>query len=179
MQNIEALGLKRADIVAKLNETMRRWKWAPDRKRGRPKKGWNRGQPRAVDASVIVLMDEAFLRGCTLNEALFVADISAEAFYNWLALNPAYKQRMADLRQNLKVLARSSIVRGVKFDSDLGLKVLERIVPEEFSLKQSITHNVEFTGISLDKPKVVQTIEQGQGDTDVKVERLTDGMNAT
>ena len=46
----------------------------------------------------------------------------------------------------------------MKKSGDLALKYLERKCPDEFSLKGDIKHTFEFTGISLDKPKVIPVI---------------------
>ena len=156
---LKEIGLNQNQMREMLSEAMTRWKFAPDKLRGGQKK--NRGgRPRVIDASIVVLLDCAFLNYATIEQACLFADISRESFYNWLAMNPTYRDRIELLKQNLGLRARLSVMRGLKFDSDLALKVLERTEPAEFSLKQTLTHNVEFTGISLDKPKPVEAIHE-------------------
>jgi hypothetical protein len=48
---------------------------------------------------------------------------------------------------------------GMKNSGELALKYLERKLPDEFSLKGNVTHNFEFTGISLERPKLVESGE--------------------
>lgn len=155
---LKEIGLNQNQMREMLSEAMKRWKFAPDKKRGGQKKDRG-GQPRRVDASVVVLLDMAFLNYASIEQACLFANISKEAFYNWKALNPSYDDRIAQLRQNLGLRARLSVMRGLKFDSDLALKVLERTEPAEFSLKQTMTHSVAFTGISLDKPKPATVVQ--------------------
>jgi hypothetical protein len=146
------------EIRERLNGAMQRWKFAPARKRGRPSRYANVGQKRKVDASIVVLLDYAFMHYATLEQALFFAGIGKEAYYSWLQLNPSYTERIEALKSNLGLQSRFSVMKGVKYDSDLALKVLERTEPESFSLRQVVQHNVEFTGISLDKPKQAEQI---------------------
>lgn len=67
-------------------------------------------------------------------------------------------EKIERLRNLPEFVARRAVYNSMKFDGELGLKYLERKLPEEFSLKAQVQHNVEFTGISLDKPNVVQAI---------------------
>ena len=124
---LKEIGLNQNQMREMLSEAMTRWKFSPDKPRGGQKK--NRGgRPRVIDASIVVLLDCAFLNYATIEQACLFADISRESFYNWLGMNPTYRDRIELLKQNLGLRARLSVMRGLKFDSDLALKVLESVL---------------------------------------------------
>ena len=148
---------KRLEIARQSEEIMTRFIFAPKNKRGRPSNRRTTGRPRAVDISTILKLEEAFSIGCSIAEACAYADIAVNSYYEFIKLNPDYPKRIEQLRQLPTVVARNSVTSGMKNSGELALKYLERKLPEEFSLKALIQHNVEFTGISLEKPK--QTVE--------------------
>jgi hypothetical protein len=148
---------KRREIAKACEEIMTRWKFIPDRKRGRPSKYANVGRDRAVDVGVVLLLIEATSWGCTDTEARVHADISQTAFDNFCKLNPLFKSYLAEKRQHPTVIARNSVTMGMKNSGELALKYLERKLPDEFSLKGNVTHSFEFTGITLERPKLIES----------------------
>jgi len=148
---------KRREIAKACEEIMTRWKFIPDRKRGRPSKYANVGRDRAVDVAVVLLLIEATSWGCTDTEARVHADISQTAFDNFCKLNPLFKSYLAEKRQHPTVIARNSVTMGMKNSGELALKYLERKLPDEFSLKGNVTHSFEFTGIILERPKLIES----------------------
>jgi len=129
----------------------------PKRKRGRQKAlRENCGRHRAVDAGKLILLIDAYSHGCTDVEARLKAMISRTAYENFCALNKDFKTDMRELRENPTLVARYSVYAGMKKSGELALKYLERKLPEEFSLKAVVQHNLEFTGITLDKPKLIE-----------------------
>ena len=152
----ERIKNRRQTLAKQYAEIMGAWKWAPDRLKGRPKKSYNEGRDRAVDPSVIIKLEEAFTFGASLAEALVYANVSTTAYYHWLEINPSFSKRIEELRLNPNIRARKSVFARMKYDADLALKFLERKLPEEFSLKAVVKHDVEFTGIAIDRPKIIE-----------------------
>jgi hypothetical protein len=150
---------KRLELAADSEAIFSRYQFAPRRKKGKPGNYAKVGAPRAIDAGVLLLLIDAFSKGCTITEARAYAKISETALDNFILLNPFFRREIDELRQLPLVLARNSVYEGMKKSGELALKYLERKLPQEFSLKADISHSFEFTGISLDKPKEV-VIEQ-------------------
>lgn len=150
---------KRREVAKACEAIMSRYKFAPDRKRGRPSRYAKVGRERGVDVGVVLLLLEATSWGCTESEARVHASISRTAFESFCQLNPQFHNDLAELRQHPTVIARNSVTMGMKNSGELALKYLERKLPDEFSLKGNVTHNFEFTGISLERPKLVESEE--------------------
>jgi hypothetical protein len=131
------------------------YRFEKPRKRGRPKNRSAAGRPSAVDASVVLKLEQAFSWGCSVNEAREYAGISKTPYYAWTALNPHFQERIEQLQQRPIMMAKMSVYEAMKHDGGLALKYLERRLPEEFSLKAVVQHNFEFTGISLERPKQI------------------------
>lgn len=126
--------------------------------KGRPKLRERGGRPSVIDQSVLAKLEEAFSYGCPMTTACSYAGISYDALHRFVKNNPDMSEKIERLRNLPEFVARRAVYNSMKFDGELGLKYLERKLPEEFSLKAQVQHNVEFTGISLDKPNVVQAI---------------------
>ena len=146
---------KRREVAKQCEAIMSRYKFAPDRKRGRPSRYANVGRERGVDVGVVLLLFEATSWGCTETEARVHADIGRKSFDNFCQLNPEFRNDLAEIRQHPTVIARNSVTMGMKNSGELALKYLERKLPEEFSLKGNVTHSFEFNGISLERPKQI------------------------
>ncbi len=158
----EVVKQNRRQFASALNQIMGRWKFAPDAKKGRPKNTANVGRPRTIDPSVVMKLEEAFSFGCGVNEAISYAGIAKPQYYEWLEINPAFQDRIAELQANPIIRARKSVFARMKFDADLALKFLERKLPDEFSLKATVRHDVEFSGIAIDRPKVIEQIGENE-----------------
>jgi len=92
-----------------------------------------------MDDLTVKKLEEAFLMGCTDEEACFYADISRQTLYNYELNNPGYIDRKNLMKENPTFLARTSVVKGFSEDSDLALKYLERKKKSEFSLRTEVT----------------------------------------
>lgn len=152
-------GMSRYEVAERSKNIMHQYQFIPTRKRGGQKARSNGGRPRAVDVSVVIKLEEAFLLGCSLNEALLYADISTTAYYAWLEMNKQFNTRIEQLKAHPTVIARNSVVREMRYDGELALKYLERKLPDEFSLKGvQVNIGMAFDGIVLDKPKQVANL---------------------
>ena len=90
-------------------------------------------------------LEEAFSLGCSDVEACLFADITKQTLYNYQDKNPEFVDRKAMLKENPVLLARTTVVRDLKNDSDLALKFLERKCKNEFSTKtvQDQNHGIQ------------------------------------
>lgn len=90
-------------------------------------------------------LEEAFLLGCTDEEACFFADISKQTLYNYQAANPEFVDRKEALKSNPIFEARKSVLNELKTNGDLALKFLERKKKDEFSTKSETEHSGALT----------------------------------
>jgi len=88
-------------------------------------------------------LEEAFALDCSVGEACFYADITKTTYYNWLEKNPKLVDRFEALREKPVLLARQSVVKGLKESPDLALKYLERKRKNEFSLKTEVDNTIK------------------------------------
>jgi hypothetical protein len=145
----------RIEIAQEAERICSQYLFEKPRKRGRPKNRSVAGRPPVVDTSVVLKLEQAFSWGCSVNEAIEYGGIGKTAYYAWIALNPHFKERIEQLQQRPIMMAKMSVYEAMKHDGNLALKYLERRLPEEFSLKATIQHSFEFTGISLERPKQI------------------------
>ena len=99
---------------------------------------------------------EAFLLGCSDVEACFYAEIHPDTLYDYQKKNPEYTEQKKLLKSNPILLARRTVVDGLKTDATLALKYLERKLSSEFSLKQTVVTEEDsprITGINYIVPK--------------------------
>ena len=87
---------------------------------------------------VIAKLEEAFAWGCSDVEACLWADIATKTLYVYQEKHPEFAQRKAELKEKPILLARKSVVNGLR-NPDLALKFLERKAKSEFSLRQELT----------------------------------------
>ena len=100
-------------------------------------------------------LEDAFLMDCTVEEACLNADITQDTYYRWIKENPKLSERFERLRNNPYLIARKSIIEGIKENPELALKYMERKRKNEFSLKQEIENSGELN-ININK-KIVET----------------------
>lgn len=92
-------------------------------------------RPTVMTPEVIAKLEEAFAWGCSDVEACLWADISPAALYVYQEKNPKFQERKAELKETPIMLARKSVIKGVKQNPDIALKFLERKKKDEFSTK--------------------------------------------
>src|SRR3990167_2591130 len=96
-------------------------------------------RPTIMTDELVQKLEYAFALGCTDEEACFYADISKQTLYNYQDKHPEFVDRKQALKTRPIFLARETLLRGIKEDPDLALKMLERKKKDEFSLRQEIT----------------------------------------
>lgn len=100
------------------------------------------GRKTVMTDLVLAKLREAFLLGCTDEEACLFADISPSALYDYQEKNPVYIEKKKQWKQEPILLARKRIVEAISKEKDLETSkwYAERKRKQEFSLRQ------EFTG---------------------------------
>lgn len=100
----------------------------------------NAGRKTVVTPEVIAKLEESFLLGCTDKEAIFLANISKDAFYDYCAKNPEFAERKEELKDMPKIKARMNINKALdEGDKNLSQWYLERKVKEEFAHRSELT----------------------------------------
>ena len=97
------------------------------------------GRPTVMTSDVIAKLEQAFAIDATVVEACSYAEISRDAFYDYLKKEPTFSDRIEDLRNRPILKARQTIVKNL--EQPEGAKwYLERKRKNEFAQRQ------EFTG---------------------------------
>lgn len=98
------------------------------------------GRPTIMTKDVIAKLEIAFSHGATDKEAIFIAEISKDAFYDYCKLNPSFTERIEGLRDLPKYTAKSNIIKKINtgsiFESEWWL---ERKAKDEFSTRNEMT----------------------------------------
>ena len=97
------------------------------------------GKPTIMTPEVLAKLDSAFSIGCSDREACLQAGISNDALYDYQTRNPEYSKRKESLKQRLILKARAELYKGLNNNPELALKVLERKLKKEFSLRTELT----------------------------------------
>ena len=99
------------------------------------------GRPTIVTPEVIKKLEEAYAMDCTDGEACLAANISEVTLYNYQNENPEFVNRKRQLKNNPYLIARTTLMTGLKGNPDLALKYMERKKKDEFSLKTETEHS--------------------------------------
>lgn len=102
------------------------------------------GRPTVMTEEVLRKLEEAFLLGCSDREACLMADIAPVTLYEYQKLNPEYVERKESLKENPILIARTTVVNGLRSDADLSMKFLERKKKDEFSPSSTINNTHTF-----------------------------------
>lgn len=114
------------------------------------------GRPPVTTESAIIKLENAFAIGANVSEALHIADIKKDAYYNLLKREPELAERFADLRQNPVIKAKQRLYDALDNDTSTAKWLLERKLPQEYSPKAQIEINHTHT---LDT-QLLETIKQ-------------------
>lgn len=112
------------------------------------------GRPTVMTDDVIAKLEDAFSVGATDKEAIFVANISKDAFYDYCKLHPEFTERKEALKDMPKYKARKNIVNKInEGDVSTSQWYAERKVKEEFSTRNDLNLSGELTSkiISVDE----------------------------
>ena len=97
------------------------------------------GQPTKMTPETVKVLEEAFMLGCSDQEACFCAGISKQTLYNYQAKHPEYVDRKEVLKQNPFYLARRVTVDAL-LDNDRAMasKVLDRKEGSKLALTAAV-----------------------------------------
>lgn len=70
-------------------------------------------RPTVVTPEVVAKLEQAFAIDATVAEACSYADISRDSFYDYLKREPAFSDRIEELRQRPVLKARQTIVKSL------------------------------------------------------------------
>ena len=70
-------------------------------------------RPTVVTPEVVAKLEQAFAIDATVAEACSYADISRDSFYDYLKREPAFSDRIEELRQRPVLKARQTIVKAL------------------------------------------------------------------
>lgn len=101
------------------------------------------GRPTIMDQNVIDKLENAFAFGASDVEACLYADIAPATLYKYQDRVPEFVERKEALKQTPVLLARESVIKGLKNDPKLALAFLERKASSEFSMRTQMDHKVE------------------------------------
>lgn len=98
------------------------------------------GRPTVITEGVLQKLEMAFFNGATDKEAIFQADISSSAFYDYCKENPEFAERKEQLKDQTKYQARMNVAEAIREgDKQLSQWYLERKAKEEFSTRTEQT----------------------------------------
>lgn len=101
------------------------------------------GRPTVMTPEIVGKIEYGFMKGLNVTECCHYADISRQAFYDYLEKNPDFADRIDELKSNPSTRAKLNVVEAIENgDTDLSKWWLERKNKDEFSLKQEIAADV-------------------------------------
>ena len=100
------------------------------------------GRPTVMTKEVVAKLETAFAIDATVEEACGVADISRDAFYDYLKKNPKFSDRMATLRNEPILKARETVTRKLSESYQNAMDYLKRKRKAEFGDNSEVTVNL-------------------------------------
>ena len=92
-------------------------------------------RPTKMTQEIIAKLEQAYAMDCTDVEACLYADISHQTLYDYQKKCPEFVERKQALKNRPFLIARNTLIQGIKSDPDLALKYMERKKKDEFSLR--------------------------------------------
>jgi mevalonate kinase len=99
------------------------------------------GRPTVMTPEVIGKLEQAFAIDASVEEACSFADISRDAFYDYLKKDPKYSDRIAALREKPILKARNTVVAKIGDSYANAMDYLSRKRKSEFATRSEITGN--------------------------------------
>ena len=96
------------------------------------------GRPTVMTPEVIAKLEEVFAIGGTDMEAIFYADISKDALYDYQLKNPEFTERKEKLKERPILKARQTVVKALD-NPQQAQWFLERKVKNEFAQRSEVT----------------------------------------
>lgn len=96
------------------------------------------GRPTVMTPEVLAKLEEVFAIGGSDGEAIFYADISKDAFYDYQREHPEFADRKEKLKERPILKARQTIMKSLD-EAETAKWFLQRKKKGEFSERQEIT----------------------------------------
>lgn len=111
------------------------------------------GRPTVITPEVLAKLEQAFAIDASVDEALSYAEIKPDAYYDYLKKNPAFSDRIKDLRNRPILAARQRVVKGVTENYSNAMDYLKRKKKLEFGDSVDVTSdNKPILGIVINAP---------------------------
>lgn len=95
---------------------------------------------KKVDINEYIANIEPFMeQGLTMHEACLQADVPYRTVKDYYDNDEEVRKKIMRLEQYAIVVAKNTLMKGIRRDPDLALKYLERKKKDEFSLRQEMT----------------------------------------
>jgi len=103
------------------------------------------GRPTVMTELAIGKLEDGFKKGFTDLEACLNANISKDALYDYIKLNPEFSDRKELLKQQPRMKAKEIIYSKLEENDDYNARwYLERKAKDEFSLKTEIDNKLSW-----------------------------------
>lgn len=135
------------------------------------------GRPTVMTPEALRKLEEAFAMGCTDVEACLYANIGKSTLYTYQAENEGFLERKEELKESLKLHAKSNLSRSIKIDEDVDNSkwYLERKAKQEFSTKvESENTNRELPAVDATR-EILAKLPQGLLEDVLAALSVTDG----
>ena len=101
------------------------------------------GRPTIMTEAIVSKLEYGFMKGLNVTECCHYADISRNCFYEYCEKNPAFKDRIEELRSYTSARAKLNVAEAIEEgDKDMSKWWLERRNKDEFSTKQEVAADV-------------------------------------
>ena len=103
------------------------------------------GRPTSMTDITVKKLDEAFLMGCTDQEACLYANITKTTLYEYCKKHPEYTDRKETLKKNPVLKARKALLEGLK-DKNQAIRQANAkyiIDKEDGKAKQALDVNID------------------------------------
>jgi hypothetical protein len=107
------------------------------------------GRKTVITEMVLQKLKEAFLIGCTNQEACILANIAESTFYDFLKRNKEFSEQKEGWKTNPILKARITIFENLSKDVKIAMWFLERNRPKEFNPRYINIHDSEENGGEL------------------------------
>lgn len=97
------------------------------------------GKYTKFDDSTIKKLEEAFAMDCPVTEACLFANISTPTYYSWIKAEPELEKRFNTLREKPFLLARTTVIKGIKENYSNAMDYLKRKKRKEFGDNVDLT----------------------------------------
>lgn len=129
------------------------------------------GRPTVVSQEVVRKLEDAFCYDSTVEEACLLAGIGKSTYYAFVKDQPAFSERVDELRQAPYLVIRRKVIQVSEHDADMGLKFLERKLKMEFSTRAEVSHSGEVINRHHVDPEQAALIHAAMGNFARKVKR--------